>query len=107
MLALSRTRTSGIVAAFQPALTKAAVVAKWAVAWPVRAIRARRHLAQLSELSDHELKDFGLLRSDLGAAHSVGLSEDPTVFLARVVNDRARAQRAQAAELVQWAKRRG
>ena len=71
MLALSRTRTSGIVAAFQPALTKAAVVAKWAVVWPVRAIRARRHLAQLSELSDHELKDFGLLRSDLGAVHSV------------------------------------
>ncbi len=107
MLALSRTRTSGIVAAFSPALAKAAVAAKRAAAWPVRAIQARRQLAQLSELSDHELKDFGLYRSDISAAHSVGVNEDPTVFLARTVNDRARARRQQAAELVQWAKRRG
>ena len=107
MFALSRTRVSGIVAAFTPALTKAAVVAKWAAVSPVRAIGARRELAKLAELSDHELKDFGLLRSDLCAARSVGLSEDPTIFLARIVNDRVGAQRAQAAELARWAKGQG
>ena len=77
MFALSRTRVSGIVAAFTPALTKAAVVAKWAAVSPVRAIGARRELAKLAELSDHELKDFGLLRSDLCAARSGAHRERP------------------------------
>ena len=106
MLALSRTRTNGIAISWLSAVTKPAGVLHRAAARLARAARARRELAKLIELSDHELRDFGLLRSDVEAAGSVGLSEDPTVFLARTVNDRARAQRAQASELVQWAKRR-
>ncbi len=106
MLALSRTRTNGFVAFWLSAMTKPAAAARRAIAWPIRAVRARRELAKLAELSDHELHDFGLLRSDVDSAYSVGLSEDPTVFLARTVNERARAQRAQARELQQWARRR-
>ena len=57
--------------------------------WPARVAEARRTLAFLGQMSDRELLDLGLLRSDLANCAALPLDEDPTVRLAR-----ARAARA-------------
>ena len=60
-----------------------------ALTWPARVAEARRTLAFLGQMSDRELLDLGLLRSDLANCAALPLDEDPTVRLAR-----ARAARA-------------
>ena len=57
--------------------------------WPARVAEARRTLALLGQMSDRELLDLGLLRSDLANCAALPLDEDPTVRLVR-----ARAARA-------------
>lgn len=52
----------------------------------LRALRNRRALNRLGDLSDHELADIGLLRSDLIVAMRAPLGVDPTARL----NDYAR-----------------
>ena len=61
--------------------------------WPARVLRARRELARLATLSDHELRDIGLTRQDLRGATALPLDEDPTRFLAKAVAERRRARR--------------
>jgi uncharacterized protein YjiS (DUF1127 family) len=61
----------------------------WALTWPSRVAEARRTLTQLSQMSDRELSDIGLLRSDLADASALPRDEDPGERLAR-----ARAVRA-------------
>jgi uncharacterized protein YjiS (DUF1127 family) len=56
-----------------------------AVAWLVELPRRQAVLAELSELSDHELADIGLVRSDLGR-----------VFDADFASQRARHHAARA-----------
>jgi uncharacterized protein YjiS (DUF1127 family) len=60
-----------------------------AITWPARVVEARRTLAQLAQMSDRELSDIGLLRSDLADASALPRDEDPGERLAR-----ARAARA-------------
>ena len=60
-----------------------------ALSWPARGVEARRTLAQLAQMSDRELSDIGLLRSDLADASALPRDEDPGERLAR-----ARAVRA-------------
>jgi uncharacterized protein YjiS (DUF1127 family) len=60
-----------------------------ALTWPARVAEARRTLAQLAQMSDRELSDIGLLRSDLADASALPRDEDPGERLAR-----ARAVRA-------------
>jgi uncharacterized protein YjiS (DUF1127 family) len=60
-----------------------------ALKWPARVAEARRTLTQLSQMSDRELSDIGLLRSDLADASALPRDEDPGERLAR-----ARAVRA-------------
>jgi uncharacterized protein YjiS (DUF1127 family) len=60
-----------------------------ALGWPARVVEARRTLAQLAQMSDRELSDIGLLRSDLADASALPRDEDPGERLAR-----ARAVRA-------------
>ena len=60
-----------------------------ALGWPGRVAEARRTLAQLAQMSDRELSDIGLLRSDLADASALPRDEDPGERLAR-----ARAVRA-------------
>ena len=60
-----------------------------ALTWPARVAEARRTLTQLSQMSDRELSDIGLLRSDLADASALPRGEDPGERLAR-----ARAVRA-------------
>ena len=57
--------------------------------WPAGVAEARRTLTQLSQMSDRELSDIGLLRSDLADASALPRDEDPGERLAR-----ARAVRA-------------
>jgi uncharacterized protein YjiS (DUF1127 family) len=60
-----------------------------ALGWPARVIEARRTLAQLGQMTDRELIDIGLLRSDLADCTALSLDDDPGEKLAR-----ARATRA-------------
>ena len=55
---------------------------------PVRFYAARAQLNRLAQLSDHELRDIGLSRTDLEAASALPLDIEPTTELARLVNDR-------------------
>jgi uncharacterized protein YjiS (DUF1127 family) len=55
---------------------------------PVRFYAARAQLNRLAELSDHELRDIGLSRTDLEAVSALPLDVEPTTELARLVNDR-------------------
>ncbi|HEY1941748.1 MAG TPA: DUF1127 domain-containing protein [Roseiarcus sp.] len=57
--------------------------------WPARVSAARRTLAELGQMSDHELSDIGLLRSDLVNCTALALDDDPGERL-----QRARATRA-------------
>jgi uncharacterized protein YjiS (DUF1127 family) len=60
-----------------------------ALSWPARVVEARRTMAQLAQMSDRELSDIGLLRSDLADVSALPRGEDPGERLAR-----ARAVRA-------------
>lgn len=66
-----------------------ATMIRRALSWPHRVAEARRTLAQLAQMSDRELSDIGLLRSDLADASALPRDEDPGERLAR-----ARAVRA-------------
>ena len=51
--------------------------------WPARVIEARRAMNQLAGMSDFELRDIGLSRTDLANVTARPLDEDPTNDLAR------------------------
>jgi uncharacterized protein YjiS (DUF1127 family) len=55
---------------------------------PVRFYAARAQLNRLAGLSDHELRDIGLSRTDLEAASALPLDVEPTAELARLVHER-------------------
>jgi uncharacterized protein YjiS (DUF1127 family) len=61
-----------------------------ALLWPARVIAARRALAQLTGLSDYELRDIGLSRQDLVDLTARPLDDDPTLHLADARAERAR-----------------
>jgi uncharacterized protein YjiS (DUF1127 family) len=77
MTALDFTNGSTRIAA-RPALLVQGVNA---VAKAFRAWRNRRQLYRLGELTDAELKDIGLTRSDLYVARAEPLGADPTLYL--------------------------
>ena len=58
------------------------------VLWPVRVLEARRELEMLAQMSEYELKDIGLTRSDLGDASALPADASPTNFLAARVAER-------------------
>jgi uncharacterized protein YjiS (DUF1127 family) len=57
--------------------------------WPARVAEARRTLAFLGQMTDRELGDIGLLRSDLADCAALPLDEDPSHKLARLRAARA------------------
>ncbi len=59
-----------------------------AVSKLLRAWRNRRELHRLGELTDAELKDIGLTRSDLFVANAEPLGVDPTAQLRAIVVSR-------------------
>jgi uncharacterized protein YjiS (DUF1127 family) len=65
---------------------------KAAIFWPLRVIEARRELEMLAQMSEHELKDIGLTRSDLGDATALPADASPTEFLSARVEERYEAK---------------
>ena len=65
---------------------------KTMLAWPLRVIAAQRELEALAGMSEHELKDIGLTRSDLGDATALPVDASPAGFLASRIEERYRAR---------------
>ena len=55
---------------------------------PVQFYKTRSELNQLSAMSDHELSDIGLSRTDLVTASAYPVDTDPTNVLAEIVQER-------------------
>jgi uncharacterized protein YjiS (DUF1127 family) len=64
--------------------TSHAVEALWRIlTWPARVSAARRTMSDLSRMSEYELRDIGLTRSDLNDATALPLDADPSGLLVR------------------------
>ena len=51
--------------------------------WPARVSAARRTMSELARMSEYELRDIGLTRSDLNDATALPLDADPSGLLVR------------------------
>ena len=51
--------------------------------WPARVSAARRTMSGLARMSEYELRDIGLTRSDLNDATALPLDADPSGLLVR------------------------
>lgn len=56
----------------------------------LRALLNRRELARLSDLTDYELADIGLLRADIERVMRSPLAVDPTAQLSAIAHERRR-----------------
>lgn len=83
------------VAPVSSALLQGLSKLKSIVLWPARVLEARRELEMLAQMSEYELKDIGLTRSDLGDATALPADASPTNFLAARVVERQQAARSQ------------
>jgi len=64
--------------------TSHAAQALWRVlSWPARVSAARRTMSELSRMSEYELRDIGLTRSDLNDATALPLDADPSGLLVK------------------------
>ena len=54
----------------------------------VRSLKNRRQVNHLAQLSDYELADIGLMRTDLEVVMRTPLGVDPTVRLSRFARER-------------------
>jgi uncharacterized protein YjiS (DUF1127 family) len=58
--------------------------ALWRVlTWPARVSAARRTMFELTQMSDLELRDIGLTRSDINDATALPMGDDPSSLLVR------------------------
>jgi uncharacterized protein YjiS (DUF1127 family) len=58
--------------------------AVWRIlAWPARVSAARRTMSELARMSEYELRDIGLTRSDVNDATALPLDADPSGLLVR------------------------
>jgi uncharacterized protein YjiS (DUF1127 family) len=65
---------------------------KNAIFWPFRVLEARRELEMLAQMSESELKDIGLTRSDLSDATALPADARPSDFLAARAEERYRTR---------------
>jgi uncharacterized protein YjiS (DUF1127 family) len=71
--------------------------ALWRVlTWPARVGAARRTMSQLAQMSDFELRDIGLTRSDINDTTALPLGDDPSSLLVRRRAWRDRTPRREA-----------
>ena len=64
--------------------TSHAVETLWRIlTWPARVTAARRTMSELARMSEFELRDIGLTRSDLNDATALPLDADPSGLLVR------------------------
>jgi uncharacterized protein YjiS (DUF1127 family) len=67
-----------------PDMASQAAIALWRVlAWPARVGAARRTMSELARMSEYELRDIGLTRSDINDATALPLDADPSGLLVR------------------------
>ena len=71
-----------MVASFTMASQAASVVWR-TLTWPARVSAARRTMSELTRMSEYELRDIGLTRSDLNDATALPLGDDPSSLLVR------------------------
>jgi uncharacterized protein YjiS (DUF1127 family) len=58
--------------------------ALWRVlTWPARVSATRRMMSELAQMSEYELRDIGLTRSDVNDATALPLDADPSGLLVR------------------------
>ena len=61
-----------------------AAKALWRIlTWPARVGAARRTISDLARMSEYELRDIGLTRSDVNDATALPLDADPSSLLVR------------------------
>jgi uncharacterized protein YjiS (DUF1127 family) len=65
-----------------------------AALWPARVLKANREQRMLASLSEYELKDIGLTRSDVRDITALPADVSPTDFLATRIHERASVRRA-------------
>ena len=53
------------------------------LSWPARVGAARRTMSELARMSEYELRDIGLTRSDVNDATALPLDADPSGLLVR------------------------
>jgi uncharacterized protein YjiS (DUF1127 family) len=58
--------------------------ALWRVlTWPARVSAARRTISELAQMSEYQLRDIGLTRSDVNDTSALALDEDPSGLLVK------------------------
>jgi uncharacterized protein YjiS (DUF1127 family) len=72
-----------------PRRVRLTAIVRRALAWPARVAEARRTLGLLGRMTDRELSDIGLFRSDLADCAALPLDEDPGDRLAQLRAARA------------------
>jgi uncharacterized protein YjiS (DUF1127 family) len=72
-----------MVASFTLSTSHAAEVVWRILTWPARVTAARRTMSELARMSEYELRDIGLTRSDLNDATALPLGADPSGLLVR------------------------
>jgi uncharacterized protein YjiS (DUF1127 family) len=74
---------ANMVASFTHSASHAADALWRVLSWPARVSAARRTMSELSRMSEYELRDIGLTRSDLNDATALPLDADPSGLLVR------------------------
>jgi uncharacterized protein YjiS (DUF1127 family) len=72
-----------MVASFTVSTSHAAEALWRILTWPARVSAARRTMSQLARMSEYELRDIGLTRSDVNDATALPLDADPSGLLVR------------------------
>jgi uncharacterized protein YjiS (DUF1127 family) len=72
-----------MVASFTSSTSHAAEALWRVLSWPARVSAARRTMSGLARMSDYELRDIGLTRSDLNDATALPLDADPSGLLVK------------------------
>ena len=72
-----------MVASFTHSASHAADALWRILSWPARVSAARRTMSELARMSEYELRDIGLTRSDLNDATALPLDADPSGLLVR------------------------
>jgi len=72
-----------MVASFTHSASYAADALWRVLSWPARVGAARRTMSELARMSEYELRDIGLTRSDVNDATALPLDADPSGLLVR------------------------
>jgi uncharacterized protein YjiS (DUF1127 family) len=72
-----------MVASFTQSASHAANALWRILTWPARVSATRRMMSDLARMSEYELRDIGLTRSDVNDATALPLDADPSGLLVR------------------------